>query len=77
MAELLANLAVGCIVALAVCYAAYALGPAKLRTWLLTQIGRIFGVRVLGFVLRHSKAGCGDCAQAGARTGRRTIKPAR
>lgn len=77
MTEWLANLAVGCVVAVAALYAAYALGPAKFRTWVLTQIGRIFGTRILGFLLRHSRSGCGDCAQPGTQRIKKNFKPVR
>lgn len=64
MTAALDNVAVGCAVLLAVCYALYALGPAKFKTWVLQQIGKYLGIRALSFVLRR-QTGCNGCAAAG------------
>lgn len=77
MVEWLSNALVAAIVIAALCYAIYKFAPAKLRTWVLTQVGRVFGVRVLAFVLRHSSRGCGECGDARHPLAKKTIKPVR
>lgn len=64
MSAALDSVAAGCVVLLAICYALYALGPVKLKTWVLQQIGKYLGIRVLSFMLKR-QTGCNGCAAAG------------
>lgn len=64
MVEALDYFAVAFLVMLALSYAVYALGPANLKTWILKQIGRYFGLKVLSLFLKRNSA-CDGCAAAG------------
>lgn len=73
MAHAVDNLLVALVVLIALCYAIYALGPAKLKTWALAQIGRYLGLRVLGLLTRKSSSGCAGCAAASTHPAAKSI----
>lgn len=76
MSKVLDGLLVTAIVLSCLAYASYALGPSKLKTWMLAQIGRYLGLRALSFVLRRSSSGCDGCSAAGKHSpANRNLRP--
>jgi len=63
MTNLLDHVVVATLVTLSTLFVLYSLGPARTKKWMLSQVARYFGLRVLLLVM-PKQGGCSGCDAA-------------